>query len=81
MSICVSESFRLHGIVSFPSNIKVFYYHLLLPYIYIYMNFTAPGLCNKSVKRAYIYIYIYINRRSNKGKNNIIITSTTIIIN
>ena len=25
------------------------------------MNFTAPGLCNKSVKRACIYIYIYIS--------------------
>jgi hypothetical protein len=75
----VSASMELYpSLLILKYFISIYYYH-----IYIYMNFTAPGLCNKSVKRAciYIYIYIYINRRSNKGKNNIIITTTTIIIN
>ena len=32
------------------------------------MNFTAPGLCNKSVKRACMYIYIYQQKKQQGQK-------------
>jgi len=52
----VSASMELYpSLLILKYFISIYYYH-----IYIYMNFTAPGLCNKSVKRACIYIYIYI---------------------